>query len=76
MTGVELEDEGGSGSAGSHWERRLVEDDLMVAVVGNNCGMTNLTKLLLEASGWYKINVTYVRPLYWGLNMGCNFFNN
>jgi hypothetical protein len=30
MLGVELEDEGGSGTAGSHWERRIVKEDLMI----------------------------------------------
>jgi hypothetical protein len=27
---VELEDEGGLGTAGSHWERRIVKEDLMI----------------------------------------------
>jgi hypothetical protein len=30
MLGVELEDEGGSGTAGSHWERRIVKEDHII----------------------------------------------
>ena len=30
VVGVEMEDEGGAGSAGSHWERRIVPEDIMM----------------------------------------------
>ena len=31
MVGLELESSGGSGTAGSHWEKRLMRNDFMVA---------------------------------------------
>ncbi len=49
----------------------------MIAVVGDNNGLTNFTRLLLEATGWYKINPSYSHNNNWAKNSGCNFiFNN
>lgn len=31
MNGLELESSGGGGSAGAHWEKRLMRNDFMVA---------------------------------------------
>ena len=75
---LELEDEGSSGSVGSHWERRNSYDDVMSAAVGGY--VTNATLALFEDSGHYKINTSYVLNLptaqqqAWGRNAGCSFF--
>ena len=55
ITGVELEDEGGSGTSGSHWERRIVPEDLMIGTINNLNGLSNFTMSLLEGTGWYKM---------------------
>jgi len=57
MAGAELEDDGGVGTAGSHWEQRIYEGELMDAVAGANtptghAALTSLTLSLLEDSGW------------------------
>jgi len=51
LNGAEIEDEGGSGTAGSHWERRIFTYDIMVGMNGNS--MSDLTLALFDDSGWY-----------------------
>jgi len=69
--GVELEDYGGSGSAGSHWEMKIVKEDYMVSVLPWNPVTSGLTLALFQDSGWYTVNWNYAQPLIWGLNQGC-----
>jgi len=33
MEGLELENQGGTGSAGSHWERSILHNELMTASI-------------------------------------------
>ncbi len=55
MEGMELEDEGGIGTAGSHWEKRLIEGELMLGSIGTNQGLSVITMAMLEGMGWYKL---------------------
>ena len=68
LAGVELEDDGGSGSAGSHWEKRQMFTEFMCA---NPSGFQNvkssLTLALMEDSGWYKANYSAADVLRCGL---------
>lgn len=57
LRGADLEDDGGSGTMGSHWEQRLFEGEMMDGVGGSVTHtsrhvLTNLTLSLLEDSGW------------------------
>lgn len=57
LEGADLEDDGGRGSAGSHWEARLFQGELMNAIAASEAyserqQLTNLTLALLEDSGW------------------------
>ncbi|CUF60833.1 major surface protease, GP63, putative [Bodo saltans] len=52
LTFVELEDDGSSGTAGSHWEAHNHFDELMVGLAGK-CLYTSLTVAMLVASGFY-----------------------
>ena len=74
LAGVELEDDGGAGSAGSHWEKRQMFTEFMCA---DPSGFQNtksvLTLALMEDSGWYKANYTAADTLRWGRNKGCDF---
>ena len=77
MEGLELEDEGGSGTAGSHWDRRVAEEDMMVGIITNLQGMSNFTMSLFEGTGWYKMNSReYAHHIQYGKNSGCSFINN
>ncbi|KAF8276142.1 putative surface protease GP63 [Trypanosoma cruzi] len=69
-TGMELEDEGGSGTASSHWKRRNAKDELMAGVSGIGY-YTALTMAALEDTGFYKANWGKEEPMSWGNNSGC-----
>ncbi|RNC43517.1 GP63 group I member a protein [Trypanosoma cruzi] len=69
-TGMELEDEGGEGTALSHWKRRNAKDELMIG----NSGIgyyTALTMAAFEDTGFYKANWGMEEPMSWGNNSGC-----
>jgi len=39
-------------------------------------GITNFTRMMFEATGWYKINVLWTHTAYFGSGQGCSFLNN
>mmetsp|Transcript_1576 Transcript_1576/g.2132 ORF Transcript_1576/g.2132 Transcript_1576/m.2132 type:complete len:723 (+) Transcript_1576:79-2247(+) len=74
LVGVELEDDGGDGSAGSHWEQRQMLTEFMCAAPsGFKNRKSVLTLALLEDSGWYQVDYGMADLLRWGLNKGCTF---
>jgi proprotein convertase subtilisin/kexin type 5 len=76
LPGLELEDGGGSGTAGSHWEKRMMFNDFMVGDIGpTDIVYSDITFALLKDSGWYDINWNYTDTLYYGKNRGCNFYD-
>lgn len=73
LTGVELEDQGGEGSAGSHWESRIMLGDYMISTDYNEIAISDMSLALFEDSGWYEANY-YTGGLFrFGKNMGCSF---
>ncbi len=71
-----LEDQGGQGSAGSHWEGRYMLGDYMVSTNYHENVISDITLALFEDSGWYKPNY-YTGGLFrFGKNIGCKFFEN
>jgi len=81
MDAVPLEEFGGSGTAGSHFERRLFLNELMVGSVGwenpsETFAVSQFTLALLEDSGWYKANWTNGVQLLWGKKTGCSMFTS
>jgi hypothetical protein len=69
--GIELEDGGGHGSAGSHPESRIAYSDVMVHVamqydIGPFQRFTPLTMAILLDTGFYDIDYRKVQPLIWG----------
>jgi len=74
VAGAHLEDGGGSGSAGSHWESRLFRDEYMTAAASPGPRVVSaLTLALFEDSGWYAANASAAEPLQWGFRAGCGF---
>ena len=70
-SGIELEDGGNSGTAMTHPEARIGNQDLMVGVTiqgknGPYQRLTPLTAALLLDTGNYDINWSKVQPLVWG----------
>jgi len=73
LDGVELEDQGGSGTAGSHWETRIMYGDIMMSALNTEMVFSEITLALLEDSGWYQVNY-YTGGLFrFGKNRGCSF---
>ncbi|KAM9953941.1 hypothetical protein ACTFIR_009048 [Dictyostelium discoideum] len=69
----ELEDFGGSGTAGSHWEARTAGEEYMLGFVSPVMPITDLSFNLLLDSGWYEIVTNSSEPLIWGKGLGCDF---
>ena len=54
LEGAELEDQGGDGTALTHWEKRIFQNEAMTGTVNTAKPVyTRLTMALLEDSGWY-----------------------
>ena len=65
--GAPLENQGGSGSLGAHWERSVFQNEIMTASdLTERLVFSNLTMALLESTGWYKVNKIYAEALIWG----------
>jgi len=75
LPGAILENQGGSGSAGSHFERRIFGSEYMTASQMNDQRISYLTLKLLESTGWYQVNYGMADPFYWGKGEGCGFFS-
>ena len=76
LEGVALEDSGGSGTAGSHWEARILLGDYMNGVVFTaEEVISEFTLALLEDSGYYKANYYTGGLMQFGKNKGCDFVN-
>ncbi|XP_047157169.1 uncharacterized protein LOC124828014 [Vigna umbellata] len=73
FSGLELEDGGGRGTSGSHWEKRLLMNEIMTGSVDTRSVVSKMTLALLEDSGWYKANYSMADRLDWGLNQGTEF---
>ncbi|CAK8569593.1 unnamed protein product [Lathyrus sativus] len=73
FTGLELEDGGGRGTSGSHWEKRLLMNEIMTGSVDTRSVVSKMTLALLEDSGWYKANYSMADRLDWGRNQGCTY---
>lgn len=71
--GVELEDYGGSGTAGSHWEKRIMYNEYMTGIAARNPVFSEFTLALFEDMGYYKVNYSIAEPLKFGKNKGCTF---
>ena len=71
--GAEIEDFGGSGTAGSHWEKRNVMNELMNPVSEGVMYKSGLTLSLFEDSGWYQVNYAAADDFPYGKNQGCDF---
>ena len=63
LEGAELEDQGGDGTALTHWEKRIFQNEAMTGTVHTeNPVYSRLTFALLEDSGWYLPNYDLASP--------------
>ena len=74
LEGIALEDYGGKGTVGSHWEARILLGDYMNGVVFTpEQIISEFTLALLEDSGYYKANYYTGGLMQFGKNKGCDF---
>ena len=73
IKGIELENQGGQGSAGSHWESRYMLGDYMMSIDYPESVISDITLAYFEDTGYYKVNY-YTGGLFrFGKNQGCSF---
>jgi len=68
-----MEDDGGAGTEGSHFERRHFLYETMTSGVIHGRRISEFSFAVLEGSGWYMPNYTYAEPFFFGQGQGCNF---
>lgn len=73
LEGAVMENNGGSGSTGSHFERHFFGYELMTASIVPDMRISEHTLALLEGSGWYIPDYSFAEPFFWGQGEGCNF---
>ncbi|GET86516.1 GP63, leishmanolysin [Leishmania tarentolae] len=71
---LELEDEGGVGSAGSHIKMRNAKDELMAPAAGGGY-YTALTMAVFQDLGFYQADFSKAEVLPWGKDAGCAFLS-
>ena len=75
ITRIPLENQGGTGSVGSHWESRYMLGDYMISTDYPDQAISDITLGLFEDSGFYKVNYYSGGLFKFGKGKGCEFFN-
>eukprot|EP00286_Rhodomonas_abbreviata_P015084 CAMPEP_0181315854 /NCGR_PEP_ID=MMETSP1101-20121128/15591_1 /TAXON_ID=46948 /ORGANISM="Rhodomonas abbreviata, Strain Caron Lab Isolate" /LENGTH=643 /DNA_ID=CAMNT_0023423077 /DNA_START=243 /DNA_END=2171 /DNA_ORIENTATION=- len=75
LAGAELENDGGDGTALSHWEKRLFVSEYMTGSQGAGIEdvLSLFTLAVLQDSGWYEVNFGAAGEFKWGRGKGCDF---
>jgi len=73
IPGALLENNGGSATASSHFERRFFLYDLMTSGLIDGHRISEFSLALLEGSGWYQPDYSYAEPYWFGQGQGCEF---
>jgi len=76
INGLEIEDDGGAGTAGSHWEERVMNGDTMVGYSHPDSVVSPMTLALLEDTGWYIPDYNKAGWLDMGRSKGCPFLTD
>lgn len=74
LKGLRLENQGGPGTVGSHWDARYMQGELMIGEDYSEIVLSDMTLAFLEDLGYYKVKY-YTGGLFrFGKNEGCSFF--
>ena len=76
IIGVELENQGGTGSIGSHWEARIMLGDYMISTDYQEIVISDISLALFKDSGWYEVNYYSGGLFRFGKGQGCDFLNS
>ena len=75
LTRIPLENQGGTGSVGSHWESRYMLGDYMISTDYPDAAISDITLGLFEDSGFYKVNYYSGGLFKFGKGEGCEFIS-
>jgi hypothetical protein len=75
ITNIIMENDGGSGSAGSHWEHMYFPTDFMSPIDTTPSLHSELSFSMAVDSGWFEVDVTKTEQLEYGKNAGANFMS-
>jgi len=75
VPGAILEDDGGSGTDASHFEKKFYLYENMATGSHSGKRVSSLSLALLEATGWYDVDYSYAEPYFYGEGQGCSFIN-
>lgn len=64
--GIEIEDGGGSGTAGSHPESRIYMSEVMCGIFVGRAFISNMSLAILDDTGWYVVNYSLGEPFPFG----------
>jgi leishmanolysin len=73
LEGLPLEDGGGAGTEGNHWEKRVMMNEFMTGSISTNPSLSKFTMAFMQDSGWYVANMSVAPDLIWGKGKGCQF---
>ena len=77
IDGVELENDGGEGTVGSHWESRILLGEYMCGYIRTEEKViSEFTLAYLEDTGYYKANYYTGGLMRFGKNKGCSFIKD
>jgi len=76
IAGVQLEEYGGAGTAGSHWDLRMVGMEYMAGYINDIMPISRLTMALFEDMGWYKVDYSKGEQWLWGKDAGCGHWQS
>lgn len=76
LEGGEIENQGGEGTALTHWEKRVFENEAMTGTYTQHPVFSRITLALMEDTGWYLANYDMAEDLDWGKGLGCLFVKN
>eukprot|EP00756_Hemistasia_phaeocysticola_P064750 Hpha_TRINITY_DN8036_c0_g2::TRINITY_DN8036_c0_g2_i1::g.140158::m.140158 len=73
LSGVALENDGGEGTAGSHWDKQVMGTEAMTGVLssGEHEYVSAITLATFEDMGWYRADYSSLRGFAWGKDKGC-----
>lgn len=75
LEGAIMENEGGEGTALSHFERKYFVYEAMASGGIHGRRISEFSLAMLEGSGWYDVDYSYAEPFYYGQGQGCSFLN-
>lgn len=62
-----------AGTAGSHWEKRDMDNEFMTGTADPNSVYSAISMALFQDSGWYGVSYDRAETLHWGRGEGCTF---